>query len=65
MLRLWFIVTFYLYEHYNNPSIMDMVHYDMVLLYLICWLVEFLHDCVVFVAEIKEAVSGFCKVEEK
>ena len=63
LLRLGFIVTFYMYEHYNSPEIMNMVHYDMVLLYLICWIVEFLHDCVVFVVEIKEAVWGLCKIE--
>ena len=49
LLRMFFIVTFYLYEQQGNPMIINLVHHDLVWMYLICWLVEFLHDSIVFI----------------
>ena len=38
-LRLIFITTFYLYEEQGNPVIINLLHYDLVWLYLVCWLI--------------------------
>ena len=56
-LRLIFITTFYIYEEQGNPVIINLLHYDLVWVYLICWLVELFHDVVVFVSEVYEAVK--------
>ena len=39
LLRLVFIATFYLYENQGNPFIINLIHYDVVWFYLICWAV--------------------------
>lgn len=39
LIRLCFIVTFYLYEVNNYPAVMNLIHRDLVVMYLICWLV--------------------------
>ena len=52
LVRLCFIVTFYLYEMQNYPGLINLVHKDLVILYIIFWLVEFLHDCIVFLWDI-------------
>ena len=46
LLRLVFIATFYLYENQGNPFIINLIHYDVVWFYLICWAVELLRDLV-------------------
>lgn len=40
---------------------MNLVHYDLVWIYLICWLSEFLHDIVVFLIDVKDAVKSTCQ----
>ena len=47
LIRLAFIFTFYKYEAEGHPSIINLVHHDLVGLFLIFWLFEFLHDVVV------------------
>ena len=64
MLRLIFIATFYIYEEKNHPAIMNLVHHDVVGLYLISWIVEFIHDIFVFCFEVKDAVTMKCRAEE-
>ena len=60
LIRLCFIGTFYLYKLYEYPAVMNLVHHDLVMMYLICWLVEFLHDIVMFIWDIREAILS-CK----
>ena len=60
LIRLCFIGTFYLYKLYEHPAVMNLVHHDLVMMYLICWLVEFLHDIVMFIWDTREAVLS-CK----
>ena len=64
MLRLIFIATFYIYEEKNHPAITNLVHHDVVGLYLIAWIVEFIHDIFVFCFEVKDAVTMKCQAEE-
>ena len=56
MLRLGFIVTFYIYENTGNPSIINSIHFKLIWFYLLCWGVELIHDSIVFVFEVIEAV---------
>ena len=69
MLRMCFIVTFFIYEEAGSPFIMNLVHYDIVCLYLICWLVEFIHDLIAFTLDIKDivrdAITGKCRSQKK
>ena len=64
LLRLCFIVTFYLYEIQNHPGVMNLIHRDLVISYLICWVVEFMHDILIFFWDIKEAISSVCSKEK-
>ena len=57
MLRLCFIATFFIYEEAGSPLIMNLIHYDIVCLYLICWMVEAIHDIFAFLLDVKEAIS--------
>ena len=43
---------------------MNLVHHDVVGLYLISWIVEFIHDIFVFCFEVKDAVTMNCRSEE-
>jgi len=44
---------------------MEDVHSNVVMLYLLCWLIEFLHDCVLILGDLKDTVCGFCKKKEE
>jgi hypothetical protein len=61
MLRLIFIVTFYIYQTTNQPAFMNAVHFEVVSLYVLFWLIEFFHDFVLFLSDIKQAIFGLCK----
>ena len=39
------------------PLIINLIHHDIVWLYLICWAVEFIHDFLLFIWDIFEAVQ--------
>jgi len=69
MLRLCFIVTFFIYEEAGSPVIINLIHYDIVCIYLVCWLVEFIHDIFAFLLDIKEAIgmaiTGRCRHQKK
>jgi len=38
LLRMGFIASFYLYEEDSYPEVIDVVHYEMVWSYILCWL---------------------------
>ena len=40
---------------------MNLVHKDLVITYLLCWVVEFLHDIIMFLWDIKEAIGNCAK----
>lgn len=69
MLRLCFIVTFFVYEKAGLPFIINMIHYDIVCFYIVCWLVELIHDSFTFLLDVKEAIgdtiTGRCRYEKK
>lgn len=48
LLRMCFIVTFYLYESAQYPEIINNMHYELVWIYIICWAVELFHDILLF-----------------
>ena len=52
LMRMGFILTFYLYESTDHPQLMDTVHYDMVWIYIICWIVQLFHDILIFISDI-------------
>ena len=37
---------------------MNLVHKDLVILYLICWMVECIHDIILFLWDVKEAIAS-------
>jgi hypothetical protein len=61
LLRIVLILTLYLYESEGNPTIMNLVHYDLVWTYLICWGAESIYDFGVIVAELKDFFKIICK----
>ena len=65
ILRLGFIVTFYQYETQGNPVIINVIHHDLIWLYLICWMAELVHDSIAFVSEAIEAVKTCSKGKAK
>ena len=52
LLRLVLIATFYLYESDGNPHIINLIHHDIVWLYIICWGVETLYDISRFTGDV-------------
>ena len=44
LLRLVLIFTLYLYEYDKSPFIINLVHHDIIWLYIIFWLVETIYD---------------------
>ena len=52
LLRLVLIATFYLYESNGNPHIINLIHHDIVWLYIICWGVETIYDISRFIEDV-------------
>jgi hypothetical protein len=66
LLRLTFIVTFFLFERYDYPVVINEVHLHLVWLYLGCWVVEFLRDSIGSLLEVVETLKKhFHKRESK
>ena len=65
LVRLCFIVTFYLYEIENRPELINLVHFDMVVLYVIAWLTELIHDLIIFPLEVKDAFLMMIRPDRK
>ena len=52
LMRMGFILTFYLYESTDHPQLMETIHFDMVWIYIICWIVQLFHDILIFISDI-------------
>ena len=65
LLRLVLIVTLYLYETKGHSTVIDLIHHDVVWIYLICWVVESFHDFCIFIREIFNFVEAVCREERK
>jgi hypothetical protein len=65
LLRMAFILTFYLFETQGQPAVINLVHYQLVWLYLICWVTETVFECGVFAKEAFRAIRGICKTPTK
>ena len=64
--RIAFIISFYLYESTHQPQVIDTVHYQLVWVYLLSWLAEFIHDCLVACWEVCTAVGrNVCRREDE
>lgn len=46
LLRMSFIATLYLFEVTNHPELINLIHRDLVYLYLGCWLFETAYEVV-------------------
>lgn len=44
LLRMSFIVTFYLFEALSGPAVINEIHRELIWLYLLCWAVELVYD---------------------
>ena len=52
LLRMGFIATLYLYSSEGEPATINDVHFYLVWLYIICWLLETAHDICIFVVDL-------------
>lgn len=48
LLRMGFIVTLFLFEVKDQPEVINLIHHDLVCLYLISWLLDSLYEVVLF-----------------
>ena len=64
-IRLGFIFSFYLYERYEYPSIINSIHFDMVWIYIACWVLEFLCDSTDLIIEVLLSIKKGCKPPQK
>ena len=63
LLRLVLIFTLYLYEKQGLPLVINLIHHDIVWLYIICWAVESFHDFINFLVDIIKSIFQGCTEE--
>jgi hypothetical protein len=61
ILRMTFILTFYIYNTQGSPLIINLIHRDLTWLYIACWLVQVFYDCFIVSIELAETLRGCMK----
>ena len=65
LLRLVLIGTLYFYEKEGSSLLINLIHHDVVWLYLICWAVEVLFDGVCLLVDLGAIVLKPCTSQPK
>lgn len=59
LLRMGFILTFYLFETLSGPAVINTLHGGFIWLYLGCWAVEVVYDMINFLVEAIQHVKNW------